>query len=158
MLRPQLLEVGREAFVDPDVRPVFGCDVVAEPLMRELMRCKTVTWLLDLELRRMKRECGLRCGRDVLHSSGREFLHHGLGVLFPWERRAGKLLEEGNHLGRASEALTSKPGLVGMRVIIDRERAQGVVRADIVTRHKRRKVRAMWPALAPSDQMRTGLD
>ena len=36
-VNPQVLEVGREALVEPEVRPPGGGDEVAEPLVGELM-------------------------------------------------------------------------------------------------------------------------
>ena len=87
VLALDVLEVRREALVQPAVRPVAARDEVAEPLVRELVRDEVVA--RDVEARALVEQHVLvqRRRRRVLHPAEDEVAHDDLRVAAPRERR-----------------------------------------------------------------------
>ena len=122
---PHVLEIRGEALVEPAVGPVSARDVVAEPLMRELVRDEVVGRDVDGRLRVEQHVLVERGRRGVLHAAEDEVAHHDLRVLVPRVRDAEQLAEVLDHLGRALEGAL---GLVGLALgveVLERHLALG---------------------------------
>src|SRR5689334_913692 len=98
MLVPHRLEVGRETFVEPDVGPVPASDIIAKPLMGELMRFQTVARAVKLGPSVMNHIVGLGRGADVLHASAK-IAHRCLCILCVWILHTSLFGKEFDHVG-----------------------------------------------------------
>ena len=79
MLVPHRLEIGGKTFVEPDVSPGAAGQVIAKPLMRQLVRFQTVAGIVQLGAGIVNHVVGLRGGADVLHAAT-EVTSHRLRV------------------------------------------------------------------------------
>ena len=98
VLRPECPTVGREAFIDPDVRPALAGEEVARPLVRELMGDQALHVAVGDGHVVQNRRRVHRGGRRVLHAAGAEVLDQDLVVAGPWIGHSEALLEDVDHL------------------------------------------------------------
>ena len=100
MLVPHRLKVGCETFVEPDVRPVAACNVIAEPLVREFVRLQPILIAVKFGASVVNHVVGLRSGRDILHAAA-EIARHRLRVLIVRVFQSRFFGEELDHFGKA---------------------------------------------------------
>ena len=126
LLAPDVLEEGREALVQPALVPGAARDVVAEPLVGELVGDEVVG--RDVEGGALvDQDVLVHRGRGrVLHPTEDEVGHDDLRVSAPRVRHAGDLAEVRDHPGRLSERASP----VGLATSGDEVRERDVARAD----------------------------
>ena len=124
---PDGFEESGEAFVEPDVGPVFAGDEVAEPLMGEFVGNEVVGvgGIFGDELGIAKGVSGVGGGAGIFHAAGDEVVDHDLRVFFPGIVDADFFVEELDHRGRAfvvgEEAVAAAfGGVVGEREAAER--------------------------------------
>ena len=99
MLVPHRLKVSGETLIEPDVRPIAAGDVIAEPLMRQLVRLQTIGVAVKLCARIVNHIVGL-CGRgNVLHAAA-EISRHSLCIFFVRIFQSRFFGEEFDHFGK----------------------------------------------------------
>ncbi len=103
LLAPDVLEERREPLVEPRLVPVAARDVVAEPLVRELVGDEIVGADVDGGALVEQDVLVHRRRRRVLHAAEDEVGHDDLRVLVPRVGDAGDVAEVANHLRRAAE-------------------------------------------------------
>ena len=110
------------------MRPVLAGQVIAEPLVRQLVRHQAVGIALESGDLVDEHAVGHRRRRDVFHSAGDEVGHAYLGVLVVGVRLAGLLAEKANHLRRVAHE-PPRRRLVDVLgdVVIERQIADPVV-------------------------------
>ena len=68
-LAPDAFEEGREALVEPRVRPIAAGDQIAEPLVREFVRDERIAREIEMGDGVVQRPVCLRGGRRILHAA-----------------------------------------------------------------------------------------
>ena len=122
VLDEQLVEVGREALVEPAVRPLAAGQQVTEPLVRQLVRRQRVTALDDVRVRTLvvQHRVGHRGRRGVLHAAEDEVGDGHRGVLVPRVRHADGLREEVDHPRRSPEGAHGVFASAALGVVLHR--------------------------------------
>ena len=104
VLAPDVLEVGREPFVQPGLGPLAAGEQVAPPLVGELVRHQAVDVVIERGALVEQHQVGQRRRGGVLHAAEDELGDRDLAVARVGVRHADALGEEVDHLGRAPEA------------------------------------------------------
>ncbi len=95
---PDRFEIGREAFVEPGLRPIAAGDEIAEPLVRELVRDERFAREIEVRALVVQRAVGLRRRARVLHPAEDEIGDRDLRVARVRVRHADRRLERVDHL------------------------------------------------------------
>src|ERR1700683_2819543 len=99
MLRVQSLQICSKTLVEPDVSPVAPLDIIAEPVLAQLVGNEVRAGIILVGAFVVQRTIG-QCGRtDVLLASEEEVLHCGLSVLLIRIINACGARKESNHVG-----------------------------------------------------------
>src|SRR4051812_23148890 len=120
MLALEMLAESREAFVQPRVRPVAASDVVAEPLMSQLVSDQIAR--ADVERRPLVEDDVLvQCGGGrIFHTAEDEIADHDLRIARPWKFHAKTLGKELQHAWRLTQAARRALSLADRHQVIYR--------------------------------------
>ena len=114
VLAPDVLEVRREALVQPRLGPLAARQQVAPPLVRQLVRHQPLDVVIDRGALVEQDQLGQRRRGGVLHAAEDELGDGDLAVARVGVGDADALREEVDHLGRAPEA-AARVGLASRR-------------------------------------------
>src|SRR5580693_2214433 len=132
LLGPIMFEISGEAFVEPNVGPVFARDQVAEPLVREFVGIKIVGAASEFGREGGSDEAarGERGGAGIFHAAFDEIVYGGLRVLRPGVGHAELIREKIEHLARARESGIDSVFLAARNDVTDRDSAPRVFLFD----------------------------
>ncbi len=154
VLRPDQLEEGREALVQPAVRPVAAGQQVAEPLVRQLVRDQAVGVLIEAGAAVVEDRVRDRGGADVLHAAEDEVLDDHLRVLRVRVAHADAVGEQAHHLGRILEGLAAILFLANGHVIDDGDAVPFLAQLRVLAGDHARQVGDVGDVLAPVEGAR----
>ena len=138
-----------EPFVEPEVRPVLGRDIVPEPLMRELVRDQDPLVPGAVQIGPVVREpVHERRGADVLHAP-EEVRHGGLGVLRPRIAESREPRVDVDHVGGDAEQAAGPGAVRAVDVVVHGNAPPGVAEPDQRGDDQRHEIRGAGLVLAP---------
>src|SRR2546429_1283835 len=93
--RPYRLHERGEAFVEPNVAPIFAGDEISEPLVAEFVRDQVVLAgeIFESELGMNEGRAAIGRGAGIFHAARDEIIDHDLRIFFPWIVDANFLAE-----------------------------------------------------------------